>query len=178
METLTVDRRTAYKFIALLIAVAAVSAVAAVVYDDWWAIFLTTSFSAVFLVLTISDLEQRIIPNRIVYPALALALATSWLWPDRGVQEALLGGGIAFAMTLVFYVLSRGGFGGGDVKMLWLVGLVVGYPAVMMASLITALAGGLLALVLLLLGKAERRQYLPYAPFLTLGAVVALLTSA
>ena len=73
-------------------------------------------FSACFLALAWSDL-RRIIPNRIVYPALVLALAASGVWPDRGFAEALAGGLGALATAMAARGLSGGGLGGGDVKM-------------------------------------------------------------
>jgi len=56
-------------------------ALAALATDDWGATILTGVFSAIFLALLFTDLERRLLPNRIVYPAMLLAMALSWAWP-------------------------------------------------------------------------------------------------
>jgi leader peptidase (prepilin peptidase)/N-methyltransferase len=76
---------------------------------------------------------------------------------------------------VVFRTLSRGGLGGGDVKMAALVGGVVGYPAVLIAGAVAAVGGGLTALLLLVTRRATRTTALPYVPFLALGGIIALL---
>jgi len=134
---------------------------------------LNALFSAVLLLLLVTDLERRLIPNRIVYPAAALALALSWAWPDRGLLSALAGGGLLFSLTLVVYIVARGGFGAGDVKMAALIGLMTGLPRALVGLTIGVLAGALAAIPFLLLGR--RGLYIPYGPFLALGGIVALL---
>ena len=138
-------------------------------------IALGAGFSAIFLALAWSDLRRRVIPNRIVYPALVLALAVSGAWPDRGVAEALTGGFGALTVAITIRGLSGGGLGGGDVKMAALTGAVVGYPGVLSAGLVTAIAGGVTAAVLLVTRRADRRACVPYGPCIALGAVAALL---
>ena len=87
-------------------------------------IILASGFGACFLALAWSDLRRRIIPNRIVYPVLVLALAASGAWPDRGFAEALAGGLGALAVVIAIRGLSGGGLGRGDVKMAALMGAV------------------------------------------------------
>ena len=71
--------------------------------------------------------------------------------------------------------LSRGGLGGGDVKLGALAGAVVGYSGIPLASLIMTVAGGATATALLALRRVERASALPYGPFIALGAVATLL---
>lgn len=136
---------------------------------------LIAAFGAIFMVLSWCDLDRRVIPNRIVYPALLAALTLSPAWADRGLVESLAGGTGAFVMAMCVSALSRGGLGDGDVKMMALVGAVLGYPLVMSAALITVLAGGVVAAALVVSGRAGRRTALPYGPFIALGGMTALL---
>lgn len=131
-------------------------------------------FTAVFGGLAIHDLRTRTIPNRVVYPAAALAIVCAWLWGDPGLMSALLGGAIAFAAFAILQA-GTGGIGGGDVKCAGLVGLVVGTAALPLALTATAVAGGAAALVLLVSGRATRGTAMPYGPFLAGGGLVALL---
>ena len=136
---------------------------------------LNALFGSILLLLAATDLERRLIPNRIVYPAAALALALSWAWPDRGPLSALAGGGLLLLVTALFYVVTRGGFGPGDVKMAALIGLMAGLSRALAGLAIGILAGGLVAVLLLATGRVRRGDYIPYGPFLALGGIIALL---
>jgi leader peptidase (prepilin peptidase)/N-methyltransferase len=154
---------------------ALVFALAALTSDEWGPAILGGLFAAIFLALMTTDLERRLIPNRIVYPAMLLAMAASWAWPDRGVAQIFAGGGLAFAIMLIVYIASLGRFGFGDVKMATLMGLTAGFPAVTVGLFFTAISAGLVAALLLLTGVLRRGQYMPYGPFIALGAIISLL---
>lgn len=168
-------QRLPFRVLLLAPASALCFALAALATDDWGATILTGVFSAIFLALLFTDLERRLLPNRIVYPATLLAMAVSWAWPDRNVAQAFAGGGLAFAIMLLMYVISLGRFGFGDVKMATLMGLAAGFPAMTVGLFFTAISAGLVALVLMLTGIVRRGEYMPYGPFIALGAIVSLL---
>lgn len=136
---------------------------------------LVGGFAAILILLAWDDWERRVIPNRIVYPALALALVSSVGWADRGPAESLVGAAVAFAVATFAFFGTRGGLGAGDVKMMALVGAMVGYPAVVLAGLLTVLTGGVAAALLLMSGRASRHTYLAYGPFIAVGGLAALL---
>ena len=150
-------------------------ALAALATDACDATILTGIFCTIFLALLFTDLERRLIPNRIVYPAAVLAMAVSWAWPDRNVAQVFAGGGLAFAIVVIVYALSRGGFSPGDVKMATLMGLAAGFPAMTAGLFFTVIIGGVVALVLVLTRIAGLRQYMPYGPSIALGAIISLL---
>jgi prepilin signal peptidase PulO-like enzyme (type II secretory pathway) len=154
---------------------ALVFALAALATDGWGPAILSGLFGAIFLALMTTDLERRLIPNRIVYPAILLAMAVSWAWPDRGVAQVFAGGGLAFLIMLVVYMVSLGRFGFGDVKMATLMGFAAGFPAMTVGLFFTAISAGLVAGVLLLTGIMRRGQYMPYGPFIAIGAIISLL---
>ena len=83
-----------------------------------------------------------------------------------------------FQSTPVFLLaalIRRGGLGGGDIKLAALIGLVVGFPEVLWALAAGIVAGGIAALILVFLARWEIKSHIPYAPFLCLGAIIALL---
>ena len=135
---------------------------------------LVAVFSAMLLALAAADLEWRRLPNRLLYPALALALAASGVWPGRTMVDSLAGGLIGLAAMLALFV-ALPGFGFGDVKLAALLGLVAGASHVLLAFSVSVLAGGLVALLLLLLRRAGPRSTIPYGPYLALGAFVGML---
>jgi leader peptidase (prepilin peptidase)/N-methyltransferase len=153
---------------------AALFAVAQPTVDGFGPALLAGFFTTVFLALTFTDLERRLIPNRVVYPSILLAAALSWAWPDRSVAQVFGGGAAALVITSVMYILGRGAFGFGDVKMSTLMGLVVGFPVVFVGIFFGAFAAGAYVLPLVIVRVLHRRDYIAYGPFIAIGAVVAL----
>ena len=144
----------------------------------------------VFLLIAVIDIEHRLIPHIVVVPA-ALGLGLlQILDPSRGAARTLLGGlagagsffllylmGEAFARLLARArgrALDEVAFGFGDVTLAGLIGLIVGWPAVVLALLVGILTAGLFSLGYLLVMLARRRYTaftpIPYGPFLILGA--------
>ena len=127
---------------------------------------------AVLVAVTVTDLERRIVPNRIIVPALAVALVVQTA-RDPSVEwvvAAVAAGGFFLAMALVY----PAGLGMGDVKLAAFLGAWLGRDVVV-ALFVGSLLGALPAIVVLLRrGSAGRKVSLPYVPALAAGAVVAL----
>lgn len=153
---------------------AALFAVAELTIDEFGPALLAGFFATVFLALTFTDLERRLLPNRVVYPSILLAVAFSWAWPHVAIGQAIGGGLFALVIVSLLYLLSRGALGFGDVKMSILMGLVVGFPSVLVGIFTGVLAAGAFVLPLLLLRVLSRRDYIAYGPFIAIGAVIAL----
>jgi leader peptidase (prepilin peptidase)/N-methyltransferase len=150
-------------------------AAAAVLRFGWGAhAVVATFFAVVVLALAAIDFRHRIIPNRIVIPATALVLlAQIALSPDRALEwtAAALGAALFLFLPLLVY---PSGLGMGDVKLALLLGAGLGW-AVVPAFVVGLLAAFLAAVVILARGGlAARKTALPFAPFLALGALVAL----
>jgi leader peptidase (prepilin peptidase)/N-methyltransferase len=131
--------------------------------------------AAVLVVLSAIDLERGILPDRIVLPAAAVALSMQIaLFPDRASEwtlAALLGAAV-FAIP---HLLRRDWIGMGDVKLLLLIGAVLGW-SVANAVFIGFLCVFPVALLMLARhGLAARRSTIPLGPFLSLGALIVLL---
>ncbi|AZK59462.1 Leader peptidase (Prepilin peptidase) [Candidatus Desulforudis audaxviator] len=134
-----------------------------------WALF------AVLLIATLIDLRHGIIPDRVVLAGLVLGLPLvalqSWaalLWG----AAAFLGAGL---FMLAIAVISRGGMGGGDIKLAALMGLYLGPAGVALALFLAFLAGGTVAVLLLATGRKGRKDPVPFGPYLALGGIVAAL---
>ncbi len=137
-------------------------------------------YGSIFIVLTVTDLEHGILPNKIVYPSIAVALAVATAahflhlsgLPD--LKSAAIGGAVGFVFLLVPALISRG-MGWGDVKLAAFIGLATGFPLVLLALFLSIIAGGLVAAALLLLKIKGRKDAIPFGPFLALGTLVTLL---
>lgn len=133
--------------------------------------------------VVVTDLEHRLIPNRILYPGgavTALLLVVGALLdgtPGR-LGSAALGAGLCLLGMGTLSVLGRGGLGMGDVKLSAVLGLVCGYWGVevaLRAILSGFLIGGVAALVLMIARRAHRHTQLPFAPFLVAGSWWSML---
>lgn len=144
-------------------------------YDLTLQLFFSLVYASLFIVIFFIDLEHQLVLNKIVYPAMALALAFSFFRPELGVVHALLGGAAGGAIMLLLFFITRGGLGMGDVKLMALLGLATGFPQILLALLLSVVVGGLVAILLLVSGLKKRRDAIPFAPFLVAGAFAVLL---
>ena len=133
--------------------------------------------------VVVTDLEHRLIPNRILYPGgavTALLLLVGALLdgtPGR-LGSAAIGAGLCLLGMGTLSVLGRGALGMGDVKLSAVLGLVCGYWGVevaLRAILSGFLIGGVAALVLMIARRAHRHTQLPFAPFLVAGSWWSML---
>lgn len=182
---------------------AALTAITAAGFAYLWPLYgptaelvVKTIYWAILVLVTVIDLERRLILNVVIYPACLLAIAGALLTPEPGIRRAVLGGITGFVMVYGIYLLGalfarvmarrRGrpidevAFGAGDVKLALFIGLVTGLPGVIFALVIGIFLGGLCAGAYLLWMILVRRRYsaftaIPYGPFLVLGALVMML---
>ena len=157
-------------------------------YGLGWELVIAVFYCCLFVALLITDLEHTILPSKIVYPGIGAALIAATLGSIFGFEpsvvansgfelwivDAAIGGGIGFGFLLIVALISRGGMGGGDVKLAGLVGLVTGYPLVFIAMFLAIVSGGLVAAVLLLFKLKSRKDIIPFGPFLCLAAMATL----
>ncbi len=144
-------------------------------YGPSWQLIWTSVYASLFLLIAVIDLEHRLVLNGVILPSIILALVASWLSAGPPLSSALTGGAIGFSLFAAIAAAWPGAMGGGDVKLAALIGLVTGFPQVLVALTSGILAGGIAAAFLLITRIMGRRSYLPYAPFLILGALVGLL---
>jgi leader peptidase (prepilin peptidase) / N-methyltransferase len=132
-------------------------------------------FVTVLATVTLTDLEQRIIPNKVLLAGAFLCLAIAVPTDPSGVPERLIAataaGGVLFLVALAY----PAGMGLGDVKLVAMMGLFLG-RAVAPAILIALLAGSLVGVALLARhGSEARKMAIPFGPFLAFGGVIGLL---
>jgi leader peptidase (prepilin peptidase) / N-methyltransferase len=145
-----------------------------VLWNDAGEIALGVVFVTMLVAVTLTDLERRIIPNKILLVAailgVAIAAATDLgSLPERAIAAAAAGG-LLLAAALAY----PRGMGLGDVKLAATMGLFLGRD-VAPAILVALLAGSLVGLVMIVRhGAAARKRAIPFGPFLALGGVVGL----
>ena len=138
-------------------------------------LLLATLYTCFFIVIFFIDLEHHLVLNRVIYPAIVIALLAIPFTPHHGAVELLAGGALGFALLFLIASIYPAGMGMGDVKLAAFIGLVVGFPAVLVALLLSFVTGGVVGGSLLLTGLKGRKDPIPFAPFLVAGGMVAML---
>ena len=150
--------------------------------------FMALAF-AFLLLITVIDLEHRLILNKVLLVALPLALLSSALWSDAvreplwsvgpagvgALLEALAGAGVGFVVLLLIALVARGGMGGGDVKFAVVIGAWTGLRLVGVALMLSVVLGGIVAILLLIARRNGRKDAIPFAPFLCTGTALTLV---
>jgi leader peptidase (prepilin peptidase)/N-methyltransferase len=168
--------------IAVQIACGALFGAAAAVIGERWVLAAFVWFVAVSVTLTLTDVDQKLIPNRILYPsygiAVALLAAGSLLDGDLSAfARGIAGSAGYFAFLLILALIAGEGFGMGDVKLGALLGAFLayeGWSTLIIGGVGAFLLGGVVSLVLLVLRIKGRRDAIPFGPYLVVGAFIAL----
>jgi leader peptidase (prepilin peptidase)/N-methyltransferase len=132
-------------------------------------------FLTMLAAITLTDLERRIIPNKILLAGAILCLAIAAPTDPAGLPERAIAAAAAGSLLFLVVLAYPAGMGLGDVKLAAAMGLFLG-RAVAPAILIALFAGSLVGLALLARhGSRARKMAIPFGPFLALGGVVAML---
>lgn len=134
---------------------------------------LSVLFAFVLFFISLIDLKTQRIPDILTFSL--YGLGTVSLFFHLPVYEKLLGGAVLLSFFFLLYLLKPQGIGFGDVKLSGAIGLFLGWQLGLLALFLAFTSGGLVGAVLLLLKKKTLKDPIPFGPFLSAGAVVALL---
>ncbi len=163
-----------YPLVELGLAVGFAAAYLALEDDGAAEVALGCSFLFVLAIVTLTDLEQRIIPNVVLAPAAVAAIALTLLGDPGELPPRLLAAAIGGGVLLLVSLAHPRGMGMGDVKLAFVMGLFLG-RAVAPALLIGFAVGAIWGLALIARhGSEARKRAVPFGPFLAFGGVVGL----
>ena len=136
--------------------------------------------AAALVVITFIDLDHQIIPDVISLPGIVVGFLCSFFIPWVGWLDSLLGillgGGILMLIAYGYeFLAKREGMGGGDIKLLAMLGAFLGWKAIFPIVFLASFAGTLIGVPLMLLQKKDGKLALPFGPFLALAAIIYLL---
>jgi prepilin signal peptidase PulO-like enzyme (type II secretory pathway) len=148
------------------------------------------------IIVFVYDLKHYIIPDKVIYPAIIATLGFdlfNGIVVNNNFQSRVLGISnfqsilnsqflnflfsaiLASAFFYAIVIITRGkGMGGGDVKLGFLMGLILGWPLVLIALLLSFILGSIVGIFLILTGKKKMKSMIPFGPFLVLGTFMAL----
>jgi leader peptidase (prepilin peptidase)/N-methyltransferase len=136
-------------------------------------------FASVLIALFAIDLEHHLLPNVVTLPGIVVGLAFSVLLPP-GLPDALIGvvvgGGVLWLIGEAYYRYSgQEGMGGGDVKMLAMIGAFLGWKLVILTLVLSSILGSLIGVLVIAIRRGGLKYALPYGTFLALAALIASL---
>lgn len=142
--------------------------------------FKYTILISILIVISFIDVKYLIIPNKIIAVGLLSAIAFYLFEPRSEIIESIIGGtvggcflsGIALSGQLLF---NKTGMGSGDIKFAAMLGLYTGWQGILYVIAIAAVSGALIGITGILLGKLERMNRIPFAPFLAFGTILYLI---
>jgi leader peptidase (prepilin peptidase)/N-methyltransferase len=136
-------------------------------------------FAAALVAITFIDLDHQIIPDVISLPGIVVgflcSFAVPWIsWTDS-LLGILAGGGSLYLVAVGYELLTRKeGMGGGDIKLLAMIGAFLGWKAVLPIVFISSLMGSLVGVPVMLITKADSKLAIPFGPFLAAAALFYL----
>jgi leader peptidase (prepilin peptidase)/N-methyltransferase len=154
-----------------------------------WELALVILYCSIFMVLLVIDIEHGILPNKIIFTGLGIAVVVTAIGTVLGFEpefmkdlgfklwivDSVVGSCIGFILLFIIALVFRGGMGWGDVKLSALIGFVAGFPLIFIALWLAILLGGITASILLLAKIRSRKDTIPFGPFLAVAGVVTLL---
>jgi len=136
-------------------------------------------FTAVLIVITFIDLDHQIIPDIISLPGIPIFFLLAVFvvkipWKDALIG-LLIGGGVLFAIAFVYeLVTKREGMGGGDIKLLAMIGGFLGWKSLMFVLLFSSFSGAIVGIAAMIIKKQDMKYAVPFGPFLSAAAVAYL----
>lgn len=136
--------------------------------------------TSVLIIIFITDIKDGLIPDKVILPSIAIVFAFKIIFLFLSLASQLfydiLAGLIAGAFFYALVLITRGkGMGGGDVKYALFLGLALGISKLLIGLFLAFLTGALASIILIIVGRRRIGQTVPFGPFLSIGALIALL---
>ena len=128
---------------------------------------------SLLMIVFVSDINYMIIPDKVLIFFAPLFLLARIFIPLTPWWSAFVGSAVGFFLLLLIAYISRGGMGGGDIKLFAVLGLALGWKGILLTLMLASLYGSVIGLIGLLFGKIKRGEPFPFGPFIVLGTVTA-----
>jgi len=157
-------------------------------YGLGWSTAIYFALCSALIVITFIDYDFQIIPDRITLPGIPIGLvAGSFILPDPFLRATSLGliasvigaaGGFSFFYGVAYLslrILKKEGMGGGDIKLMAMVGAFMGWKTVLLTTFLGSLLGAVIGVGLMVFRGREKGSLIPFGPFLAMGTLISLI---
>lgn len=126
---------------------------------------------SLLMIIFVSDVRYMIIPDRVLLFFAVVFIMERVFVPLTPWWDSLVGAAVGFLLLLFIAAVSKGGMGGGDIKLFALLGFVLGWKTVLLAFFFSTVYGTVFGLVGMALGKVRRKEPMPFGPYIVLGTL-------
>ncbi|WP_186668553.1 A24 family peptidase [Sporosarcina sp. BP05] len=135
-------------------------------------------FMSLLVIITVSDIAYMLIPNKVLLPFAVVLLGVRLFIPLEPWWDSLLGALVGFGVLYLIAVVSKGGMGGGDIKLFFVIGLVLGTANTLLTLFLAAFIGSIAGLIMLKRTGQGRKTPIPFGPSIAVAAVIAYFWGA
>jgi leader peptidase (prepilin peptidase)/N-methyltransferase len=137
-------------------------------------------FIATLLVITFIDIDHQIIPDVITLPGIPIFFAASFALPQvtyiESILGILIGGGSLILVARLYYLFTKkDGMGGGDIKLLGMMGAIIGWEGILFTIFVASAVGTVSGMLIMLKTRKSMKNPIPFGPFLAIGGITYIL---
>ncbi|MGG0656756.1 prepilin peptidase [Rummeliibacillus pycnus] len=129
-------------------------------------------FISLLVIITVSDIVYMLIPDKVLLPFALVLIIMRIFSPLDPWWDAIVGAAVGFGILFVIAFVSKGGMGGGDIKLFFVIGLVLGFKLTIVALFMSAVIGLVAGVVQLMWQKKGSKQPIPFGPWIAVGSVL------
>lgn len=159
-----------YPFFELMTGILFAAAPLVVTSVEEFIVYLT--LVSLMIIITVSDVAYMIISDKVLVFFAGLFVIERLFYPLTPWWDSLLGAFVGVGLLLLIAIVSRGGMGGGDIKLFGVIGLALGTKAVLLSFFFSTLVGVMIGIIGLLIGKVKRKKPMPFGPSIAIGTIV------
>jgi leader peptidase (prepilin peptidase)/N-methyltransferase len=136
-------------------------------------LFIAWMFISLLMIIFVSDIAYMIIPDKVLLFFGAVFIVERIIIPLQPWWDSLLGAAIAFFLLLLIAIISKGGMGGGDIKLFALIGFVLGTKLVLLAFFLSTLFGAIIGIMGLAFKIFKKKEPIPFGPYIVAGSLTS-----
>ncbi|MDG5786860.1 prepilin peptidase [Evansella sp. AB-P1] len=133
---------------------------------------------SLLMIITVSDLKTMLIPNKIVAFFFVLFIVLRFIEPLSPWWDSIVGSVVGFTILLLLAIVSKGGMGGGDIKLFAVLGIVLGLQGTLLTLFFASLLGAIIGGIGLIIKKTKKGVPIPFGPFIAAGCLISYFYSA
>ncbi|MBX9954482.1 prepilin peptidase [Peribacillus simplex] len=128
---------------------------------------------SLFMIIFVTDVAYMLIPDKILLFFIVIFIVLRFSFPLMPWWDSIVGAAVGFSLLLSIAVVSKGGMGGGDIKLFAVIGFVLGMKIVLLSLLFACFYGALLGITGLLTGTLKKKTLIPFGPYIVFGTMTA-----
>ena len=136
-------------------------------------LWMAWSLISLLMIIFVSDMAYMLIPDKILLFFAVVFLFLRVFYPLSPWWDSLIGAAVGFGLLLLIAVVSKGGMGGGDIKLFGVLGFALGVKLVLLSFLFATFYGAFLGIIGILTGMVKKKTAIPFGPYIVFGTLTA-----